>query len=779
MGASDEVKLREHLGIPVGARHVLILAESSHWDPDWLYTWDEYFRGYARGNLDQALDELERDPRRIYSIECLFFLQMYWEARPERRAEIRELINSRRLRLTSTGITTADTLVTSTEAILRDWLAGQEWLRRNGMTVEPRLAYFPDCFGSSPALPSLLNAAGFDQTAITRLDGMLFVGCDWPLPGRFPSAGSSAAWLLQQEHCLDFVWRDRSGGEVLCHWNAFTYGQGDMLAHSGLVRMYLYPWAIPNRSERHVCRRIHQYARQLLPLSRTPYLFCPIGFDFVAPILDLVPLLDRYNQRRYPQSGIWALNAGLDDYLALVDCHRDRLPVIELDPNPYWTGFYSARPALKALAHDAVDRLRLAEAMAPLPENAQAAPDAQLALEQAWAQAVVANHHDFITGTSSDRVAETEQLPFLRGVAGRAEAVLTRLTEHRRAPVEPGSRQAMLACRQADGLLEIETPTLRVVLAEDAGGCIVSICDAGTGERLLDGPSNDLVCYEDSGGLWRMGMEFLGGRFREVQRASQSAARLEVRPCESCLEVASTIEFEGMPFVRTLWFRADTPVIRGRVHGRAPERRTVTACFKAGFEMEGLTMDVPGGISRRPLERLYTPTFWAAESFVHAVPADGGPGVALLLAYPGAVAGRPGGALDLVTLRNAVRETAFGFVHFPGQPAAGHERLDHNADFALVFTSAEGWWENALLAETRRARAFDPAGPTLESRLADCLAEWLAIDPPQVVVLAVKPAWRGPGIIVRLLAPESRGKPIHLRLCGRRLHQAWLCDARE
>jgi len=54
VGASDEVKLREHLGIPVGARHVLILAESSHWDPDWLYTWDEYFRGYARGNLDQA-----------------------------------------------------------------------------------------------------------------------------------------------------------------------------------------------------------------------------------------------------------------------------------------------------------------------------------------------------------------------------------------------------------------------------------------------------------------------------------------------------------------------------------------------------------------------------------------------------------------------------------------------------------------------------------------------------------------------------------------------------
>ena len=167
--------------------------------------------------------------------------------------------------------------------------------------------------------------------------------------------------------------------------------------------------------------------------------------------------------------------------------------MLELDPNPYWTEFYSARPALKALAHDTVERLRLAEALTLLPERAQAAPDGQLALEQAWAQAVVANHHDFITGTSPDRVVESEQLPFLRGVAGRADAVLSRLTEHRRAPVASGFRRAMLACRQADGLLEIETPALRVVLAEEAGGCIVSVHDAGTGDYLLDGPSNDLI----------------------------------------------------------------------------------------------------------------------------------------------------------------------------------------------------------------------------------------------------------------------------------------------
>jgi len=44
------------------------------------------------------------------------------------------------------------------------------------MTVEPRLAYLPDDFGHSPALPTMLVALGFDMAAITRIDGMYFIG---------------------------------------------------------------------------------------------------------------------------------------------------------------------------------------------------------------------------------------------------------------------------------------------------------------------------------------------------------------------------------------------------------------------------------------------------------------------------------------------------------------------------------------------------------------------------------------------------------------------------
>jgi len=88
----------------------------------------------------------------------MFFLRLYWDHCPEQRGIVLELVNEGRLRLTSSGVTTADTLLPSAEAILRDFLLGQEWLRANGMEQEPKLAYFTDSFGCTPTLPSLLIA---------------------------------------------------------------------------------------------------------------------------------------------------------------------------------------------------------------------------------------------------------------------------------------------------------------------------------------------------------------------------------------------------------------------------------------------------------------------------------------------------------------------------------------------------------------------------------------------------------------------------------------------
>ena len=774
-----ERSLRRALGIPDDAARVLILAESSHWDPNWLHTSEEYFGRWVCGNLTRAIDALLHQPRRIYSVECMFFLRMYWERQPAQRDKIRELVNEGRLRLTSSGVTTADTLLPRSEAILRDLLLGQEWLRANGMTQEPRLAYFTDSFGCSPALPSLLRAAGFDMAAITRVDGMYFLGTDYESAKRFPRAGSSAELLMKEERTLDFVWRGVDGAEVLCHWNAFGYGQGDMLAHRGLSRVYLLPLAGSDRSPRHVAHRIEHFVCQLAPYSRTPYLFCPIGMDFVGPIPDLVDLLDGYNRTRYRTTGTWVLNAGLDDYLALVDCHRGRLPALEMDPNPYWTGFYTSRPTLKKQCHDLVDLLLLAERLALRPENRGAEQGIARELEDAWWVAATANHHDFITGTSPDRVVEREQRPWLERSIRTAAGAMARLTPAgtpTTKPLLPGGG-ALPRWRREGQQVEIRTPYCTALLDERAGGTIVGAWHPDT-RRPPPVRGVDLVCYRDRGGLWRMGHEFRGGLLKEVGSSRDRPARLEICELAGGLEVSCAVSLAGQMIRRRLWFSSRSPLIRLRVEGRAADGHTVTVRLATDAFTGQIAMDAPGGVVVRPRRKVYDPTFWPVQRFWHIHTGSGGPGVAVCLGLPGAIACWSLERAEVIALRNATRERAWGWLPIPATPASGHERRSHAFECGLLCTAAGDWRDNDLpwVADCLAESPWDTSGLAGARELAGAL---VGLSRPDVQVIAAKPASRGRGIIVRLYTLTGVGLPVAVSLVGRRVEEAWLCDARE
>ena len=77
---------------------MVVVAESSRWDPNWLLSSDRYYRRCVRPTLDRALDVLAAEPRRVFSLECLFFLDRYWRDRPVRRPELLARVNEGRLR---------------------------------------------------------------------------------------------------------------------------------------------------------------------------------------------------------------------------------------------------------------------------------------------------------------------------------------------------------------------------------------------------------------------------------------------------------------------------------------------------------------------------------------------------------------------------------------------------------------------------------------------------------------------------------------------------------
>ena len=765
---------RARLGIPEDARRVLVITESSHWDPDWLLTADQYFRWRVRRTLDLVLDELARDPRRVWSADCVFFLAMYWDRRPARREELAAALDSGRLRLTASGVTSPDTLLPPTEALVRDLLVGQEWLRARGIGQEPRLAYFPDSFGHSPCLPSLLRATGFDRALVTRIDGAYFEGTDWEPRSAFPRPGSTAA-RLTEEGSADFVWCDPSGAGVLAHWHPFTYGQGDLLAARGVTRWMGVPAAVPDRSERHVARRIDGFVRRLEPLARTPYLLCPIGFDFVHPIPDLLALLDRHNRVRYPSTGTWVLNAGADDYLDLVAEHGADLPRVEADPNPYWTGFYASRPELKRAHRQLVDELVATEAEA-VARGPVAAARTSAALRAPWWSAVVGNHHDFITGTAPDRVVRAEQEPWLasslaavRRVAGAPAATVP----------TPEDGGPSVHWSWDDERLTVTAGDLVAVVDPGRGGAITSVELGGT--TVLTGAGADLVAHDDSGGLWRMGHEYRGGHLTEVDRTSRRRALVEVEDPDGGggPTVVVRASLDGRPTVRRYRFSAEPPAVVVEVGSSAGDRRTVTLQAPLPGPAERLVMDQPGGVVTRPPHRQYSPTFWPVSSWAVIDPAGAHRPAALGVELARAVAVRDTRTAEVVVARNATRERAWGWLPIPACPATGHEPGPTEATVALWWPADGGGDLPARAAAAQRVARALTVGDTrrrLEAAAASVVA---AVDRPEIEVIACKPADRGEGLVVRLADRSGVGAGAVTLSLVTPVASAARCDGRE
>lgn len=768
-----EALLRERLGIPAEAGEVIIFAQSSHVDPDWLLTSDQYQRLLTDKTFDRALIELAKDPRYIYSVECTFFFKRYWDSHPEKQAELRKLVNEGRIKFTATGITSPDSLLPEPENLIRDYLTGLKWLNQNGINPEPLAASFADCFGHSPSLPAILRELGYKYTAFSRIDGMYFIATDLRSAKAFPFKGSSAELLLQKLRTLDFIWQGPDRSEVIAHWNAFTYFQGDLIDYAGVVHTYGIHAGIPARSAKSTNAKIDSYIAQLRPLSKTGYMFCPIGGDFNPPVKNLRAILDNYNRDCYPGSGVYAVLASLEDYMALVEFHKDKLPLLALDPNPLFMGFYASRPELKQRGRKLGRDLVLAEKLGVLAEQKGLASYPDLSLP--WEIAGFSDHHDFITGTAPDRVYWKEQIPVLKHAQQEVDQALANLASQLAAPAS--INPPAIKWEQTGRILKVENDFYLVEIDAAKGGCITRWMDKSTGRELISGPSNDVIYYYDSGGLWRMGHELNRGKFQAKARASDHKAELDVQEQNGVLRVSATLEMQGRPLVRTCYFRADQSAVRMKLKGALKPRITATLCFRTSVTPGKFVQEIPYGVIERPLQKNFAPTFWAVKNWVELEDQSKNFRVYLALTAPAAVHAGASGTLEMVALRNARQEKIMG-LPLLAFPASGSDPDTHEIDYAF-WTAGHGDWREqrawALAGNALSDSWIDPSLPDLEK----IAASLVKTDRRDVLVTAVKKAENGNGVVVRLFSYAPGPVKVHLDWQGKAVQKAVLADGLE
>jgi len=389
----------------------------------------------------------------------------------------------------------------------------------------------------------------------------------------------------------------------------------------------------------------------------------------------------------------------------------------------------------------------------------------------------MSNHHDFITGTSRDKVLKREQLPLVAKAQAMADDAVARLAPPLAAP--PSPRPAPLKWKlEAGAALTAENEFYAIELDARQGGCITRWLDRASGREVMAGPGNDVVIYRDSGGLYMMGMEVYQGTFKELARASAFPASLEAREEDGVLKVTVESKFAGHAFTRELFFRSDSPAVRMKLRGRARGSRSVTVRFQPALAPGRFVQAVAYGVVERPLEKLIAPTFWAVKDWVDLLDQGGMFGAHLAVSAPGAVTARPDGSLEAVALRNARGEGAH---HVPTPQtllANGTDPAEHEFDYAFWPHGPETWLERRAWDQARLALSdafIAPGHPDLPGLAASLIK----LDRPDVTVAAVKKAASSEGVVVRLFRLAPGPVKVLLAFTGRPVREAMRVDALE
>jgi alpha-mannosidase len=176
----------------------ITLVAHTHWDREW-YEPFEVFRAHLVEMLDEALADLERDPRLHFTLDGhVALVDDYLELRPENESRIRALVAAGRLYV-GPWYTQADTLLTDGEALIRNLAFGIRRAEQLGGSM--RVGYMPDQFGHAAQVPQLLRLFGIDGAVLWRGVG----------PERPPHA---------------FRWQSPDGSAVTALWLQDGYASG-------------------------------------------------------------------------------------------------------------------------------------------------------------------------------------------------------------------------------------------------------------------------------------------------------------------------------------------------------------------------------------------------------------------------------------------------------------------------------------------------------------------------------------------------------------------------
>lgn len=345
----------------------------THWDREWYFTAARSEIFFMNNFLD-VIETLEEYSEFKYFIldGQTSLLDDYIKFRPEDKKRISDLVKAGRL-IIGPWYTQSDQMLISGESIVRNLQQGIKTALEYGDYQE--VAYVPDSFGQSAAMPQIYNEFGLDKTLFWR------------------------GVTDEMTHLKEFVWQGNDGSSVLAVQipNGYYVG-GNIPEEASKAAEFWKNEAIGVAGDR----------------TGTSNIYFPNGFD-QAPIRKNLPKLLEEQQERDPENNYFISN--IEKYFESILHEKNEFDIIHGEltyakHSRIHKSIYSSRSDIKVL--NTISQNYLVNVMEPMLVIADSLgfEYPTLVVEKIWKIMLQNAAHDAIGSCVSDEANETIKMRY-------------------------------------------------------------------------------------------------------------------------------------------------------------------------------------------------------------------------------------------------------------------------------------------------------------------------------------------------------------------------------
>ncbi|XP_064622648.1 alpha-mannosidase 2-like [Lineus longissimus] len=399
----------------------VFLIPYTHLDPGWIWTVDEYYEKHVKNILDNLVIKLPQYGDMTFVWAEVVFLDIWWRGTTEHnRATFKKMVERGQVEIVNGGWVVPDEANTHYFAIIDQLIEGHQWVLKH-LGVKPRAGWSTNPFGHSATIPYLFSRSGMTEMVIVRVHDAIKA-------------------RLRTERNVELRWRQswdlRSDqSETMCHImpylnNSFQYSCGPDAVTCSKYDFKDQGQLIDDNNVQSYSKQLAEQFKKKSQLFRHNVVFHTIGGDFR---FDTPQEWDEQysNYKRIMKyiNGHKEFNMEINfgtvaDYFKAVKkapksdggmrtAHGDFLPYHDVG-SQYWTGLYTSRPFWKRLGRELEGDLRSAEILNSLSNilrtryrvDFKASDDNLRKVTQARRELAVFQHHNAITGTSTERTVK-------------------------------------------------------------------------------------------------------------------------------------------------------------------------------------------------------------------------------------------------------------------------------------------------------------------------------------------------------------------------------------